>query len=222
MNRIYRIKELIKILNNASNSYYNSTPIMTDYEWDELYDELKKLEQETNIVYPNSPTQNVGCKVLDKIEKVIHNHPMLSLDKCHSEKDLIDFANDRNCILSVKCDGLTTSLHYIDGELIGAESRGNGIEGGNILENVMTIKNVPHNIPYKKELIIDGETIIDWNTFNKINEELPIGQDKFKHPRNLASASLNVLDTKIASSRNMRFIAWRIIKGLNCKSVFFH
>lgn len=218
---INRIKELIEILNNASFNYYNSNPIMSDCEWDKLYDELKLLEQETNIVYSNSPTQNVGYKVLDKIEKVTHNHPMLSLDKCHSEKDLIDFANDKDCILSVKCDGLTTSLHYINGKLIGAESRGNGIEGGDILENVMTIKNIPHNIPYKEELIIDGETIIDWNTFNKINECLPIGQDKFKHPRNLASASLNVLDTKIAASRNMRFIAWRVIKGLNCKSVFF-
>jgi len=156
-----------------------------------------------------------------KLKKVTHNHPMLSIDKCHSEKDLIDFANDKDCILSVKCDGLTTSLHYINGKLIGAESRGNGIEGGDILENVMTIKNIPYNIPYKEELIIDGETIIDWNTFNKINECLPIGQDKFRHPRNLASASLNVLDTKIAASRNMRFIAWRVIKGLNCKSVFF-
>ncbi len=218
---INRIKELIEILNNASFSYYNSNPIMSDCEWDKLYDELKLLEQETNIVYSNSPTQNVGYKVLDKIEKVTHNHPMLSLDKCHSEKDLIDFANDKDCILSVKCDGLTTSLHYINGKLIGAESRGNGIEGGDILENVMTIKNIPYNIPYKEELIIDGETIIDWNTFNKINECLPIGQDKFRHPRNLASASLNVLDTKIAASRNMRFIAWRVIKGLNCKSVFF-
>lgn len=221
MDKVRRIKELIEILNNASFNYYNSNPIMSDYEWDKLYDELKLLEQETNIIYSNSPTQNVGCKVLDKIEKVTHNHPMLSLDKCHSEKDLIDFAKDKDCILSVKCDGLTTSLHYINGKLIGAESRGNGIEGGNILENVMTIKNIPLNVPYKEELIIDGETIIDWNTFNKINEGLPTGQDKFKHPRNLASASLNVLDTKIAASRNMRFIAWRVIKGLNCKSVFF-
>lgn len=221
MDKVKRIKELIEILNNASFTYYNDNPIMPDYKWDKLYDELKLLEQETNVVYSNSPTNNVGYKVLDKIEKVTHNHPMLSLDKCHSEKDLIDFANEKNCILSIKCDGLTTSLHYISGKLIGAESRGNGIEGGNILENVMTIKNIPHNIPYKEELIIDGETIIDWDTFNKINEGLPIGQDKFKHPRNLASASLNVLDTKIAASRNMRFIAWRVIKGLNCKSVFF-
>ena len=221
LDKIKRIKELIKEINNASYAYYNTVPLMPDYEWDKLYEELKSLEEETGVIYPNSPTQNVGYVVLDEIEKVVHNHPMLSLDKCHSEEELIKFAGDKDCILSVKCDGLTTSLHYIDGKLVGAESRGNGIEGGNVLENVKTIKNIPHEIPYKEELIIDGETIIDWETFNKINENLPEGQDKYKHPRNLVSGSLNVLDTKVAANRNLRFIAWRIIKGLNDKSVFF-
>ena len=220
LNRIHRIKWLIEILNNASNAYYNSTPNMTDYEWDKLYDELKALEKETKIIYPDSPTQNVGYKVLDEIKEVKHNHLMLSLDKCHTEQELIDFAKDKNCILSVKADGLTTSLHYIDGQLIGAETRGNGVSGSDVLENVLNIKNVPHTIPYKDELIIDGETIIDWNTFNKINENLPAGQDKYKHPRNLVSGTITMLDTNIAASRNMRFIAWRVIKGLNEKSVF--
>ena len=219
MDKIKRLKELIEILNNASNVYYNSTPIMTDYEWDKLYDELKTLEKETKITYPDSPTQNVGYKVLDEIKEVKHNHLMLSLDKCHTEQELIDFARDKNCILSVKADGLTTSLHYIDGQLIGAETRGNGVSGSDVLENVLNIKNVPHTIPYKDELIIDGETIIDWNTFNKINENLPAGQDKYKHPRNLVSGTITMLDTNIAASRNMRFIAWRVIKGLNEKSV---
>ena len=219
MDKIKRLKELIEILNNASNAYYNSTPNMTDYEWDKLYDELKALEKETKIIYPDSPTQNVGYKVLDEIKEVKHNHLMLSLDKCHTEQELIDFAKDKNCILSVKADGLTTSLHYIDGKLIGAETRGNGISGSDVLENVLNIKNVPHTIPYKDELIIDGETIIDWNTFNKINENLPAGQDKYKHPRNLVSGTITMLDTNIAASRNMRFIAWRVIKGLNEKSV---
>ena len=221
MDKIKRLKELIEILNNASNDYYNSTPTMTDYEWDKLYDELKALEKETKIIYPDSPTQNVGYKVLDEIKEVKHNHLMLSLDKCHTEQELIDFARDKNCILSVKADGLTTSLHYIDGQLIGAETRGNGVSGSDVLENVLNIKNVPHTIPYKYELIIDGETIIDWNTFNKINENLPAGQDKYKHPRNLVSGTITMLDTNIAASRNMRFIAWRVIKGLNEKSVFF-
>lgn len=221
MYKINRIKQLISALNKASDCYYNSTPIMTDYEWDKLYEELKLLEQETNIVYPSSPTQNVGYKVLDEIKEVEHNHPMLSLDKCHSEQELIDFAKDKNCILSVKCDGLTTSLHYIDGELVGAETRGNGFSGLDVLENVLNIKNIPRRIAYKKELIIDGETIIDWDTFNKINENLPVGQEKFKHPRNLVSGSIKTQDTYVAANRNMRFIAWRVIKGLNDKSVFF-
>ena len=220
MDKIKRLKELIEILNNASNAYYNSTPNMTDYEWDKLYDKLKALEKETKITYPDSPTQNVGYKVLDEIKEVEHNHLMLSLDKCHTEQELIDFAKDKNCILSVKADGLTTSLHYIDGQLIGAETRGNGVSGSDVLENVLNIKNVPHTIPYKEELIVDGETIIDWNTFNKINENLPAGQDKYKHPRNLVSGTITMLDTNIAASRNMRFIAWRVIKGLNEKSVF--
>ena len=112
-----------------------------------------------------------------EIKEVKHNHPMLSLDKCHSEQELIDFAKNKDCILSVKADGLTTSLHYINGQLIGAETRGNGISGSDVLENVLNIKNVPHIIPYKDELIIDGESIIDWNTFYKINENLPVGQD---------------------------------------------
>lgn len=219
--KINRIKQLINKLNKASDAYYNSTPIMTDYDWDKLYEELKALEEETNVIYPDSPTQNVGYKVLDEIKEVKHNHPMLSLDKCHSEQELIDFSKDKDCILSVKADGLTTSLHYINGQLIGAETRGNGISGSDVLENVLNIKNVPHIIPYKDELIIDGETIIDWNTFNKINENLPVGQDKYKHPRNLVSGTITMLDTNIAASRNMRFIAWRVIKGLDEKSVYF-
>jgi DNA ligase (NAD+) len=197
---------------------------MTDYEWDNLYDELKKLEQETNIIYPNSPTQNIGYKVLDNIKKIKHNHLMLSLDKCHSEQELIEFANNKKCVLSVKADGLSLSLHYLDGNLIGAETRGDGVVGSDVLQNVLNIKNVPHTIPYKDELVVDGEVIIDWNTFNKINENLPLNQDKYKHPRNLVSGTITMLDTKIASNRNMRFIAWRVIKGLDkniINSVFF-
>lgn len=218
---INRIKELITILNKASSNYYNSNPTMSDREWDKLYDELKILENKTNIIYPDSPTQNVGYKIVGEIEEVEHNHLMLSLDKCHTEQELIKFASDKDCILSVKCDGLTTSLHYLNGELIGAETRGNGVIGGNVLHNVKTIKNIPHTIPYKEELVIDGETIIDWQTFKNINESLSEGQNKYKHPRNLVSGSLNVLDSKVAANRNMRFIAWRVIKGLNEKSVFW-
>lgn len=220
VDKFKQMQELIKVLNEASDVYYNSSKrIMPDYEWDAKYEELKKLEKETGITYANSPTVNVGYQILDNIPKVKHNHPMLSLDKCHSVDDLIKFSGDKMCLLSVKCDGLTTSLRYVDGKLISAETRGNGIEGGDVLANVMTIKNIPHTIPYKKELIIDGETIIDWDMFNQINESLPEGQEKYKHPRNLVSGSLNLLDAALAAKRNMRFVAWRVIKGIDNNSV---
>lgn len=221
MDRVDRIKELILTLNKASDAYYNSgDPIMTDYEWDNLYDELVKLEEETGVVYPNSPTQQVGYAVVDKINEVKHNHPMLSLDKTKSSGELIRFAGKKNCVLSVKCDGLTCSLCYKNGKLISAETRGNGVSGCDVLINVLTIANVPHEIPYKEDLIIDGEVVIDWNTFNKINENLPEDK-KYKHPRNLVSGSLTLLDSKEASNRNMRFIAWRVIKGFSHESMFF-
>lgn len=220
MDKLEMIKQLIKELNNASYAYYNNVPIMPDYEWDKMYDELINLEEETGIVLANSPTHNVGYSVADELKEVEHNHPMLSLDKTKSVDELIEFIGDKNGILSVKCDGLTTSLHYIDGKLIGAETRGNGVKGTECLQNVLTMKNVPKEIPYKDELIIDGETIIGWDTFREINDKLPEDK-KYKHPRNLVSGSLQLLDSKEAASRNMRYIGWRVIKGFEHKSVFF-
>lgn len=220
MDKVDKIKQLIKELNNASYAYYNQVPIMPDYEWDKMYEELQNLEKETGIVLSNSPTYNVGYKVADELKEVKHNHPMLSLDKTKSVEELIEFAGDNNCFLSVKCDGLTTSLHYIDGVLVSAETRGNGVTGQDVFQNVLTMSNVPKKIPYKDELTIDGETIIGWDTFNKINENLP-NEDKYKHPRNLVSGSLQLLNSKEAAERNMRFIAWRVIRGFKHESVFF-
>lgn len=217
MDKLERIKRLIKDLNNASYSYYNQIPIMPDYEWDKMYDELINLEEETGIVLSNSPTHNVGYSVADELKEVKHNHPMLSLDKTKSVDELIEFIGDKDCFLSVKADGLTTSLHYINGMLIGAETRGNGVRGTECLQNVLTMKNVPKEIPYKDELIIDGETIIGWDTFREINDKLPEDK-KYKHPRNLVSGSLQLLDSKEAASRNMRFVAWRVIKGFEHKT----
>lgn len=216
---IKRINYLIDTLNKASEVYYNSEPAISDYEWDKMYDELKALEEQTGIIYNNSPTQNVGYTVAEDLEEVIHNHPMLSLDKTKSIDELRDFAGNRNCFLSVKCDGLTTSLYYSNGKLTGAETRGDGVRGVNVLQNVLTIKNIPHTIPYTDELIIDGETIIGWDSFRKINEPLPEDK-KYKHPRNLVSGSLQLFDSAEAAERNMRFIAWRVIKGFEHKSVF--
>lgn len=217
MDKLERIKQLIKDLNNASYAYYNQVPIMPDYEWDKMYDELINLEEETGIVLANSPTHNVGYSVADELKEVEHNHPMLSLDKTKSVDELIEFIGNKDCFLSVKADGLTTSLHYINGKLIGAETRGNGVRGIECLQNVLTMKNVPKEIPYKDELIIDGETIIGWDTFRKINDKLPEDK-KYKHPRNLVSGSLQLLDSKEAASRNMRFVAWRVIKGFEHKA----
>lgn len=217
MNKLERMKELINILNNASNAYYNQIPIMSDYEWDKLYDELNLLEYVTEIVLANSPTHNVGYSVADELKEVEHNHPMLSLDKTKSVDELIEFIGNRDCFLSVKADGLTTSLHYINGKLISAETRGDGVRGTECLQNVLTMENVPKEIPYKDELIIDGETIIGWDTFREINDKLPEDK-KYKHPRNLVSGSLQLLDSKEAASRNMRFIAWRVIKGFEHKT----
>lgn len=216
MNKLERIKQLIKELNNASYAYYNQIPIMPDYEWDKMYDELINLEKETGIVLSNSPTHNVGYSVADELKEVEHNHPMLSLDKTKSIDELIEFIGDKDCFLSVKADGLTTSLHYINGKLIGAETRGDGVRGTECLQNVLTMKNVPKEIPYKDELIIDGETIIGWDTFREINDKLPEDK-KYKHPRNLVSGSLQLLDSKEAANRNMRFVAWRVIKGFEHK-----
>lgn len=217
MKKIERIKELVNTLNNASNAYYNKIPVMPDYVWDKLYDELKELEKETGIVLTNSPTQNVGYSVADELKEVKHNHPMLSLDKTKSVDELINFIGDNDCFISVKCDGLTTSLRYLDGKIASAETRGNGEIGQDVLQNVLTMNNVPKEIPYKGELIIDGETIIGWDTFRKINDDLPIDK-KYSHPRNLVSGSLQLLDSKEAASRNMRFVGWRVIKGFDHKS----
>ena len=217
MDKLERIKQLIEELNNASYAYYNQIPIMPDYEWDKMYDELINLEEETGIVLANSPTHNVGYSVADELKEVEHNHLMLSLDKTKSVDELIEFIGNKDCFLSVKADGLTTSLHYINGKIIGAETRGNGVRGIECLQNVLAIKNVPKEIPYKDELIIDGETIIGWDTFREINDKLPKDK-KYKHPRNLVSGSLQLLDSKEAASRNMRFVAWRVIKGFEHKT----
>lgn len=217
MDKLERIKQLIKDLDNASYAYYNQIPIMPDYEWDKMYDELINLEKETGIVLSNSPTHNVGYTIADELKEVEHNHPMLSLDKRKSVDELVEFIGDKDCFLSVKADGLTTSLHYIDGKLIGAETRGDGVRGIECLQNVLTMKNVPKEIPYKDELIIDGETIIRWDTFREINDKLPEDK-KYKHPRNLVSGSLQLLNSKEAANRNMRFVAWRVIKGFEHKS----
>lgn len=218
---ITRMKELIEVLNKASNAYYNTgDTIMEDFEFDSLMKELCELEANTGIALSNSPTHKVGAEVVGSINKISHERPMLSLDKCHSVQELIDFAGTHNCYISVKCDGLSTRLIYQDGKLIAAATRGDGNVGQDVLFHVKEYLNVPMTIPYKDRLVIDGESVILYQDFEKINEALPANK-KFKNARNLASGTLANLDANITKQRNMRFIAWRVIEGLDGNSNLF-
>lgn len=208
-----RIKELISTLNKASDAYYNSgNPIMSDYEWDNLYDELVELEKETGVIYPNSPTQQVGYEVKTKLEKVTHSHPMLSLGKTKSVNDLVKFSNGRDCIISLKMDGLTVLNTYEDGNLVQSETRGNGEVGELITHNARVFDNLPVSINTDKKFEIEGEAIITKEDFYNINLKLKDGE-KYKNSRNLASGSVRQLDSKITKDRHVKFIAWKIPHG---------
>ena len=215
MNKIERIKELVELLNKASDAYYNSGyTIMSDEEFDAKLEELKTLETETGVILSNSPTHNVGAKVLSKQDEVIHKVPMLSLDKIHTVEELIDWAGDDNCYLGLKLDGLSTRLVFDNGVLIEASTRGDGETGSDVLEHIKCYDNVPTAIPYKDRLVIDGESLILYDDFNRINNDLP--EDKqFANARNLASGTLTNLNTGVTKARHMKFIAWRVIEGLD-------
>lgn len=215
MNKFERIKELVALLNRASDAYYNTgNTIMEDREFNLLIDELRSLEQETGFIMSNSPTQKVGAEVKTNLKKVRHTRPMLSLDKCHSVQELIEFADNDDCYLSVKCDGLTTRLIYENGELVGAESRGDGEVGQDVLFHVKEYTNVPIHIPITNRYVIDGESVIFYSDFEVINNNLS-ESERFANPRNLASGTLSSLDANITKQRHMRFIAWRVIEGDN-------
>lgn len=186
--------------------------MVSDRVYDSFFDRLKSLENDTGIVLSNSPTVSVGYEVKSSLRKVKHNHPMLSLDKTKNLQDIIDFMGDHAGLMMLKCDGLTCSLRYVNGELVGAETRGNGDIGEDILHNAKVFINIPQKIPYLGEYIIDGEAIITYDSFEKINESLPEG-DKYKNPRNLVSGSVRQLDSKIAAEREIKFIAWKVVKG---------
>lgn len=220
MSKTDRIKELVEILNYHRDLYYNeSRPEISDFEYDALFDELTELEKTTGLILASSPTQTVGYEVKSNLTKVTHNHPMLSLDKTKSVDDVIKFLDGKDGVVMAKMDGLTCSLRYVNGKLVSAETRGDGEVGEDILHCAKTIKNLPLEIECIDEVIVDGEVIITYDDFDKINETLP-EDEKYKHPRNLASGSIRQLDSSIAAQRNMKFIAWKLIKGHDSNSFF--
>ena len=212
MKKVNRIKKLTQQLNQYRDSYYNnSVSEISDHEYDDLFDELKRLEEETNIVMANSPTHTVGYEAKSKLEKVKHSHPMLSLDKTKSVDDLKKFASNKDCLLMCKMDGLTVLLTYENGELIQAETRGNGEEGEIITHNARVFENIPIHIDYTGHLEVEGEAIITYGDFERINSKLP-ENEKYKNPRNLVSGSVRQLDSNIVAQRHIKFIAWKVPK----------
>lgn len=214
MNKIDKIKELTELLNKASDSYYNTgDTIMEDHEFDTLLEELRSLEQETGFVMATSPTHKVGYEVKSELQKVTHNHPMLSLAKTKDWNEFIVHFGSKDVIGMLKMDGLTCSLRYVNGELISAETRGNGEIGEDIFHNIKTVKTVPQKIPYKDELIVDGEIICTYQDFEPFSTE-------YKNPRNFASGSIRLLDSNECAKRPLTFVAWNVIKGFDNENSF--
>ena len=214
MDKSERIKELVELLNKANKAYYQeANEIMTNFEYDKLYDELVGLEKETGMVLSNSPTVNVGYQVVSQLPKEQHNSPMLSLDKTKEVGALADFAGDRKCLLSWKMDGLTVVLTYENGELVKAVTRGNGLVGEVITNNAKTFKNIPISIPYKGRLTLRGEAIIKYSDFEQINREIEDADSKYKNPRNLCSGSVRQLNSQVTAERNVNFVAFALINA---------
>ena len=214
MDKFERIKELVELLNKAGRAYYQeANEIMSNLEYDRLYDELVELEKETGIVLSNSPTVNVGYEVVSELPKEQHASPMLSLDKTKEVSVLADFAGDRKCLLSWKLDGLTVVLSYENGQLVKAVTRGNGQVGEVITANAKTFKNIPLSIAYKGKLTLRGEAIIKYSDFEQINREIEDADSRYKNPRNLCSGSVRQLNSEVTANRNVNFIAFALINA---------
>ena len=213
MDKIARIKELIEILNKASKAYYaEDVEIMSNFEYDKLYDELVQLEAETGTVFANSPTQNVGYEVVSELPKEKHPARMLSLDKTKEVDALVSWLGDKKGLLSWKMDGLTVVLTYDGGELVKAVTRGNGEIGEVITANAKTFVNIPKSISYKGRLTIRGEAIITYSEFERINSEITDADAKYKNPRNLCSGSVRQLSSRVTADRNVRFYAFSMVE----------
>ena len=219
MDKAERIKMLVEQLNKASKAYYqDADEIMSNYEYDQLYDELLALEEETGMVLSNSPTVRVGYEVLSGLPKETHESPMLSLDKTKEIAALEDFLGTRKGVLSWKLDGLTVVLTYHQGKLAKAVTRGNGLVGEVITSNAKVFQNIPLSIPFRGDLILRGEAIIKYSDFEEINRK--IEDAKYKNPRNLCSGSVRQLDSRITAQRNVHFIAFALIlaEGVDFKN----
>ena len=203
---------IIKKLNKATEAYDKGEPIMSDYEWDKLYFELKEWEDQTGIIFEDSPTQKIHFQKVSELKKVKHNHPMLSLDKTKDIEEIKSFLGDHEWIAMAKMDGLTCSLRYLNGKLVSAETRGNGIEGEDITHNALVIPSIPNKIDYKDELIIDGEIICTYEDFESF-------KNIYKNPRNFASGSIRLLDSKECAKRKLTFIAWDVITSFNTEGL---
>ena len=215
-----RMQELVELLNRAAKAYYqDADEIMSNYEYDALYDELQALEAQTGVTLSSSPTVNVGYEVLSELPKERHPSPMLSLDKTKDVAGLQAFAGDQKVVMSWKMDGLTIVLTYRNGGLVKAVTRGNGEVGEVITANARTFKNLPLQIPYKGDLVLRGEAVIGYKDFEKINEEIAEVDAKYKNPRNLCSGSVRQLNSEITAKRNVKFYGFSLVQA---EGVDFH
>ena len=214
MDKSARMKELVDILNEASKAYYaKDEEIMSNFEYDTLYDELVKLEEETGVTLAGSPTVSVGYAAVDELPKEAHEKPMLSLAKTKSREELHDWLNGKEALLSWKLDGLTIVLTYENGMLLKAVTRGNGEVGEVITPNARVFVNVPLKIPFKGQLVLRGEAVITYSDFEKINSQMAEDEEKYKNPRNLCSGSVRQLNNEITAKRNVRFYAFSLVKA---------
>ena len=219
-NSLQRMKELVETLNGAAKAYYQEDrEIMSNQEYDSLYDQLEQLEKESGTVLTNSPTVRVGYEAVNELPKEEHPSPMLSLDKTKDREVLRSFIGEHRCLLSWKLDGLTIVLTYENGELVKAVTRGNGIVGEVITNNAKVFKNIPLRIPYKGQLVLRGEAIITYSEFERINETIGDADAKYKNPRNLCSGSVRQLNNEITARRNVRFYAFALV---SVQDVDFH
>ncbi|MBP3477393.1 MAG: NAD-dependent DNA ligase LigA [Lachnospiraceae bacterium] len=212
--KMNRMKELVTTLNSASKAYYaQDMEIMSNFEYDRLYDELMELEKETGVILANSPTIHVGYEAVDELPKERHEKPMLSLAKTKDREELREWLNGKTALLSWKLDGLTIVLTYHAGKLAKAVTRGNGEVGEVITNNAKVFKNVPLSIPYQGELILRGEAVISYSDFEKINSGIQEADAKYKNPRNLCSGSVRQLNNEITAHRNVNFYAFSLVKA---------